>query len=153
MLAMKVGRDIFDYINGIRNSSVKQKIKRRVQEYNVDRMIVDSLEKVQEKIFFVIISAEWSSDGQACVSSLAKLFTSANNSNLVAKVLDYDSNQDIVEELGVRRVPTVIMYDRQQHELGRYVQDTSRFSTVEEEILDVLKRSNKVSSPDVFRVG
>jgi hypothetical protein len=145
MLAMKVGRDIFDYINSIKNTAVKQKIRRRMQEYMVNPNIVNGLEKVEEKTFFVIISAEWSSEAQTCVSSLAKLFANTNNTNLVAKVVDYDTNQDIVEELNVRRVPTVIVYDRQQRELGRYVQDTSRYLTVEEEIHDILKRSNKIS--------
>jgi thioredoxin-like negative regulator of GroEL len=151
MLAMRVGRDIFDYINGIKNTAVKQKIKRRMQEYIVNQNIVNGLEMVEEKIFFVIISAEWSSEGQTCVSSLAKLFANTNNTNLVAKVVDYDTNQDIVEELNVRRVPTVIVYDRQQCELGRYVQDTSRYSTVEEEIHDILKRSKKISYSEATR--
>jgi thioredoxin-like negative regulator of GroEL len=151
MLAMKVGRDISDYVNTVRNTAVKQKMKRRIQEYNISPTIADDLGKVEEKTFFVIISGEWSSESQTCVSSLAKLFKTANNSNLVAKVVDYDSNQDIVEELNVRRVPSVIVYDRQQHELGRYVQDTSRFATVEEDLLDILKRSKKISSPEVPR--
>jgi thioredoxin-like negative regulator of GroEL len=151
MLAMRVGRDIFDYINSIKNTAVKQKIKRRMQEYIVNQNIVNGLEMVEEKIFFVIISAEWSSEGQTCVSSLAKLFANTNNTNLVAKVVDYDTNQDIVEELNVRRVPTVIVYDRQQRELGRYVQDTSRYSTVEEEIHDILKRSKKISYSEATR--
>ncbi len=149
MLAMKVGRDIFDYVNTVRNTAVKQKMKRRIQEYNVNPTIAYELGKVQEKTFFVIISGEWSSDDQTCISSLAKLLKSASNSNLVAKVLDYDSNQDIVEELNVKRVPTVIVYDRHQRELGRYVQDASRFATVEEDLLDILKRSNRISSPRV----
>ena len=149
MLAMKVGRDILEYVNTVRNTAVKQKMKKRIQEYNVNPTIANELSKVMEKTFFVIISGEWSSDDQTCISSLAKLFKNASNSNLVAKVLDYDSNQDIVEELNVRQVPTVIVYDRQQRELGRYVQDTSRFATVEEDILDILKRSNKISSPQV----
>jgi thioredoxin-like negative regulator of GroEL len=151
MLAMRVGRDIFDYINSIKNTAVKQKIRRRMQEYIVSQNIVNGLEMVEEKIFFVIISAEWSSEGQTCVSSLAKLFANTNNTNLVAKVVDYDTNQDIVEELNVRRVPTVIVYDRQQRELGRYVQDTSRYSTVEEEIHDILKRSKKIGYSEATR--
>jgi len=153
LLAMKVGRDVFDYINSMRNPAVKQKTKKRIQEYNVNPNIVESFERVEEKIFFVIISAEWSSEGQTCISSIAKLLTSTNNANLVAKVLDYNRNQDIVEELRVRRPPTVIVYDRQQHELGRYVQDTSRFSTVEEEILDILRRANKISYSETLRFG
>jgi len=148
MLALKVGRDIFDYINNIRNSTVKQRLKKRLQEYSIDPHIVDGLERIEEKIFLVIISAEWSSEAHTCVSGLGKLLISANNTNLVAKVIDYDSNQDIVTELEVTKVPTVIVYDRQQHELGRFVQNVSRHSTVEEEILDILQRSDKIHFPE-----
>jgi thioredoxin-like negative regulator of GroEL len=151
MLAMKVGRDIFDYINSLRNSAIKQKMKRRIQECTINSSIVDGLESLQEKIFLIIISAEWSSEAQTCVSSIAKLLANVNNTNLVAKVVDYDTNQDIVEELNARCVPTVIVYDRHQQEVGRYVQDSSRYSTVEEEILDILKRSNKITFSEARR--
>ena len=146
MLAMKVGRDIFDYVNSVKNSAVKQKMKKRTQEYTINPTVVDGFERLEEKVSLVIISAEWSSEGQACVSSLAKLLMSANNKNLVAKVVEYDNNQDIVAELDVMHVPTVIVYDRQQRELGRFVQSMSRHATVEDEILDILKKSNKITS-------
>jgi len=143
MLSMKVGRDVFDYINTVRNSSVKQRMKKRVQEYMVNPSITEQFEKLEEKLFLVIIAAEWSSEAQTCVSDLAKLLKTANNANLVAKVVDYDNNQDIVEELSVKRVPTVIVYDRQQRELGRYVEGVSRSPSVEEEIINIIEKSDR----------
>jgi len=143
MLTMKIGKDIFDYINNIRNSKAKQTMKKRVQEYLPKEEYVEKLERIDGKLYFAVFSAEWSPDCQAHVPSLAKLLLAARNSNLVVKIVDYDENRDIAEELGVLRIPTIIVYDKSWHELGRFVEKPQRYGTIEEELCAIIEKPTK----------
>jgi len=143
MLTMKIGKDIFDYINNIRNSKAKQTMKKRVQEYLPKEDNIEKLERIDGKLYFAVFSAEWSPDCQAHVPSLAKLLLAARNSNLVVKIVDYDENRDIAEELGVLRIPTIIVYDRSWHELGRFVEKPQRYGTIEEELCAIIEKPTK----------
>lgn len=140
---MKIGKDIFDYINNIRNSKAKQTMKKRVQEYLPKEDNIEKLERIDGKLYFAVFSAEWSPDCQAHVPSLAKLLLAARNSNLVVKIVDYDENRDIAEELGVLRIPTIIVYDRSWHELGRFVEKPQRYGTIEEELCAIIEKPTK----------
>jgi len=141
LIAVKIGKDIFEYINNIKNSRARQVMKRRVQEYLPK--LTEKFEAIQDKYFFIVFSSEWSPDCQAHIPSLAKLLVVTKNNNLVAKVVDYDGNRDIAEELGILRIPTVILYDKKWRELGRFVEKPQRYSTMEEELWSFIEGSEK----------
>jgi thiol-disulfide isomerase/thioredoxin len=143
MLTMKIGKDIFDYINNIRNSKAKQTMKKRVQEYLPKEEYVEKLERIDGKLYFAVFSAEWSPECQAHIPSLAKLLLAARNSNLVVKIVDYDENRDIAGELGALRIPTIIVYDKSWHELGRFVEKPQRYGTIEEELCAIIGKPSK----------
>ena len=141
MMAMKIGQDIFDYINTVRNPSNKQTMKRRVQEYQPKQEIVDNFSGLNSRYFVVVFSAEWNAECRAHIPSLAKLLIQANNSNISVKVVDFDENRDIAEEMRVLRIPAVIVHDKSWRELGRFVEKPQHGATLEEELWDIVKKS------------
>jgi thiol-disulfide isomerase/thioredoxin len=140
-MAMKIGRDIFDYVNTVRNPNNKQTMKRRVQEYQPKQEVVDYFSALTSRFFVVVFSAEWSAECRAHIPSLAKLLIQANNSNVLVRVVDFDENRDIAEEMRVLRVPAIIVHDKSWRELGRFVEKPQRGATLEEELWDVFKKS------------
>jgi thiol-disulfide isomerase/thioredoxin len=140
-MAMKIGQDIFDYINTVRNPSNKQTMKRRVQEYQPKPDIVENFSTIASRYFMVVFSAEWNAECRAQIPSLAKLVIAANNSNVSVKVVDFDENRDIAEEMRVLRIPTIVVHDKSWREIGRFVEKTQRGGTLEEELWDIVSKS------------
>jgi thiol-disulfide isomerase/thioredoxin len=140
-MAMKIGQDIFDYINTVRNPSNKQTMKRRVQEYQPKPDIVENFSTIASRYFMVVFSAEWNAECRAQIPSLAKLLIAANNSNVSVKVVDFDQNRDIAEEMRVLRIPTIVVHDKSWREIGRFVEKTQRGGTLEEELWDIVSKS------------
>jgi thiol-disulfide isomerase/thioredoxin len=140
-MAMKIGQDIFDYINTVRNPNSKQTIKRRVQEYQPKQDTVDKFASLNSRYFMVVFSAEWNAECRAHIPSLAKLIILANNNNISVKVVDFDENRDIAEEMRVLRIPAVVVYDKSWRELGRFVEKPQHGATLEEELWDIVSKS------------
>jgi thiol-disulfide isomerase/thioredoxin len=140
LMAMKIGQDIFDYINTVRNPSSKQTMKRRVQEYQPKPDIVDKFSTISSRLFMVVFSAEWSGECRAQIPSLAKLLIETNNSNILAKVVDFDENRDIAEEMGVLRIPAIVVHDKSWREIGRFVEKPQHGGTLEEELWDIVRK-------------
>ena len=141
MMAMKIGRDLFDYINNVRNPSSKQTMKRRVQEYQPRPDIVDKFSSVNTRFFIVVFSAEWNGECRAHIPSLAKLVIQANNNNFLVKAVDFDENRDIAEEMGVLRIPTIVVHDKSWREIGRFVEKPQHGATLEEELWSIISKS------------
>jgi thiol-disulfide isomerase/thioredoxin len=140
-MAMKIGHDVSDYINNVRNPNSKQTMKRRVQEYQPKLDILDSFSTVDKRYFIVVFSAEWNVECRAQIPSLAKLVIAAKNSNISVKVVDFDENQDIAEEMRVLRIPTIIIHDKSWREIGRFVEKPQHGATLEEELWEILNRA------------
>ncbi|MEM2897221.1 MAG: thioredoxin family protein [Candidatus Bathyarchaeia archaeon] len=143
MIATKLGKNIFDYINEVKNSKIKQTIKKRVQEYSLKTDLIENFEMIDEKYFLITFSAEWSPECQAQIPVLAKLLIVTKNDNLIVKVIELDENRDIAEEFGVTHVPTIIVYDRRWNELGRFVEKPKHYSTLEEELWEIFEKFYK----------
>lgn len=141
MMAMKIGKDIFDYINTIRNPNSRQTMKRRVQEYQPKQEIVDKFSAINSRCFMVVFSAEWNGECRAIIPGLAKLMIQANNSNVSVKVVDFDENRDIAEEMRVLRIPTIVVHSKSWRELGRFVEKPQHGATLEEELWDIVSKS------------
>ena len=144
-MAMKIGQDIFDYINTVRNQNSKQTMKRRVQEYQPKQDIVDRFAALNSRYYMVVFSAEWNAECRAHIPSLAKLMIQANNSNVSVKVVHFDENRDIAEEMRVLRIPTIVVHDRSWREIGRFVEKAQHGGTLEEELWEIVKKSANVT--------
>ena len=138
MMALRVGKDPFDYINEVKVQKSKQAMKRRVQEYTPNRGSVNKLERVDEKFYLIVFSADWCSDCVAYVPGLAKTLVMAKNNMLMARVVDYDGYRDMAEEYNIRAIPTIIVFDKSWREVGRFVETPKKFGTVEEELCAIL---------------
>ena len=137
-MALRVGKNLFDYINEVKLEKSRHSMKRRFQEYAPNRVLLDRLERVDQKHYLIVFSAEWCSDCVAYVPDLAKALMMAQNIMLSAKVVDYDAYRDMAEEFRVRAVPTIIVFDKNWKEVGRFVEGPRRFGTVEEEMCGIL---------------
>jgi thioredoxin-like negative regulator of GroEL len=65
----------------------------------------------------------------------------ANNTNFLVKVVDYDENRDIAEEMRVLRIPAVVVHDKAWREVGRFVEKPQHGATIEEELWDIVSKS------------
>ncbi len=138
MMALRVGKDLFDYINEVKVQKSRQAMKRRLQEYVPNRESLDRLERVDEKFYLIVFSADWCSDCVAYVPGLAKTLVVAKNNMLMARVVNYDNYRDMAEEHSVRAIPTIIVFDKVWKEVGRFVETPRKFGTVEEELCAIL---------------
>lgn len=138
LMALRVGKDPLDYINEAR-AQKRQTMKRRFQEYNPNEKFVDRFERVDEKFYLIIFSADWCSDCHVYVPSLAKTLLIAKNNMIAARVVDYDNYRDIADELNVRAIPTMIVFDKNWREVGRFVETPRKSGTVEEDICMIIE--------------
>ena len=138
MMALRVGKDLFDYINEVKVQKSRQAMKRRLQEYVPNALSLDNLERVDEKFYLIVFSADWCSDCVAYIPGLAKTLVVAKNNMLMARVVDYDGYRDMAEEYNVRAIPTIIVFDKAWKEIGRFVETPRKFGTVEEELCAIL---------------
>ncbi len=138
MMALRVGKDLFDYIKEMKVQKSRQAMKRRLQEYVPNAVSVDKLERVDEKFYLIVFSADWCADCVAYVPGLAKTLVVAKNNMLMARVVNYDDYRDMAEEYGVRDIPTIIVFDKAWKEIGRFVETPRKFGTVEEELCAIL---------------
>jgi len=137
-MALRVGKDLFDYIKDVKLEKSRHSMKRRFQEYAPNQVSVDRLERIDQKHYLIIFSAEWCSDCVAYIPDLAKALMMAQNNMLSAKVVDYDAYRDMAEEFRVRAVPTIIVFDKNWREVGRFVESPTMYGTVEEELCGIL---------------
>ena len=138
--------NLWDYINAIRNPTVKQTIKKRVQEYQPKADVIDKFSSVTDRYFFVVFATEWNSECRAQLPNLMKVFISASNAALNVKVIDFDENRDIADELNVLRIPTIIVHDRSWKELGRFIEKPQHGATLEEELWEIIEKRDQKTS-------
>ncbi len=146
MMALRVGKDPFTYINEVKVQKSRQSMKRRLQEYVPNQASVDRLERVDEKFYLIIFSADWCSDCLAYLPGLAKTLIMAKNNMLMARVVDYDGYRDMAEEYNIRAIPTMIVFDKSWKEIGRFVETPRKFGTVEEELCAILDSKGPMKS-------
>ena len=71
MMALRVGKDPFDYINEVKIERSKHAMKRRLQEYTPNPSSIDKMENIDQKYHLIVFSAEWCGDCVAYVPALA----------------------------------------------------------------------------------
>ena len=132
-----------DYINNIKNSNVKGTVKKRVQEYRPNRAVIEKFSSLTDRFFFVVFATEWNTECRDQLPNLAKVFVAANNAALNVKVIDFDENRDIADEMRVLRIPTVIVHDRAWREIGRFVEKPQHGGTLEEELWQIIEKNSQ----------
>jgi len=130
-----------DYVNTIKNTTVKSTIKKRVQEYEARPYVVEKFSSLMDRYFFVVFATEWNAECREQLPSLVKLFTIVNNAALNIKVIDFDENRDIADEMNVLRIPTIIVHDRAWREIGRLVEKPQHGGTLEEELWEIIEKN------------
>jgi thiol-disulfide isomerase/thioredoxin len=135
--------NLWDYINTIKNPTVKQTIKKRIQEYQPKTDVIDKFSSITDRYFFVVFATEWNSECRAQLPNLARVFLAANNAALNIKVIDFDENRDIADEMNVLRIPTIIIHDRAWREIGRFVEKSQHRGTLEEELWEIIEKNNQ----------
>ena len=135
--------NLWDYINSINNPNVKQTIKKRIQEYQPDDRIIEKFSGLTDRYFFVVFATEYNGECRAQLPNLAKVFVAAKNAALNVKVIDFDENRDIADELGVLRIPTVIVHNRAWHEIGRFVEKPKYGGTLEQELWTIIEKDSQ----------
>jgi thiol-disulfide isomerase/thioredoxin len=135
--------NLWDYINTIKNPTVKQTVKKRIQEYQPKQEIIDKFSSLTDRYFLVVFATEWNAECRAQLPGLAKLFLSANNAALNIKVIDFDENRDIADEMKVLRIPTIIIHDRAWREIGRFVEKPQHGGTLEEELWEIIEKNTQ----------
>ncbi len=135
--------NLSDYINTIKNPTVKQTIKKRIQEYHPKIDVIDKFSSITDRYFFVVFATEWNAECRAELPNLAKVFVAANNAALNIKVIDFDENRDIADEMNVLRIPTIIVHDRAWREIGRFVEKSQHGGTLEEELWKIIEKNDQ----------
>ena len=130
--------NLWDYVNAIKNPTVKQTIKKRVQEYRPKVDVIDKFSAVTDRYFFVVFATEWNAECRAQLPNLMKVFAAANNAAINIKVIDFDENRDIADEMNVLRIPTIIVHDKAWREVGRFVEKPQMGGTLEEELWKIV---------------
>ena len=133
--------NLWDYVDNIKNSTVKQTIKKRIQEYQPKSYVIDKLSSLTDRFFFVVFATEWNGECRAQLPNLAKVFVAANNAALNIKVIDFDENRDIADEMNVLRIPTIIVHDRAWREIGRFIEKSQHGGTLEEELWGIIEKN------------
>jgi thiol-disulfide isomerase/thioredoxin len=138
MMALRVGKDVFDYINDVKIERSKHAMKKRLQEYTPNPNSIDRLENIDQKFHLIVFSAEWCGDCVAYVPALAKSLAIAKNAMVQARVVDSDNYRDMADEMNVRKLPTIIVFDKNWREIGRFIESPRKYGTVEEELCAIL---------------
>lgn len=133
--------NLWDYINNIKNPSVKQTVKRRIQEYQPKADVIDRFSSITDRYFLVVFATEWNAECRAQLPNLAKVFVAANNAAVNIKVIDFDENRDIADEMKVLRIPTIIVHDKAWREIGRFVEKPQFGGTLEEELWAIIEKN------------
>ena len=132
--------NLWDYVNNIRNSTVKSTIKKRVQEYQPKPQIIEKFSGLTDRYFFVVFATEWNVECRAELPNLMKFFAATNNAALNVKVIDFDENRDIADEMNVLRIPTIIVHDKSWREIGRFVEKPQHGETLEDDLWEIIQK-------------
>lgn len=135
--------NLWDYVNTIKNPTVKQTIKKRVQEYQPKTDVIDNFSAVTDRYFLVVFATEWNAECRAQLPNLMKVFAAANNAAINIKVIDFDENRDIADEMSVLRIPTIIVHDKAWKEIGRFIEKPQMGGTLEEELWKIMNKNQQ----------
>jgi len=137
-------------IKNYENYSPKSKIVNAIKEFVLNN---------QEKLKILAIGADWCPDSSRNVPGIVKLIKEMKNIDIELHILygvksDYSKkNKNSVwdeensppeatdPKFGLKNLPTFYFFNKKGNYLGRIVENPKKFSTLEEDLLNILKRS------------
>jgi thiol-disulfide isomerase/thioredoxin len=136
---LQVGSKPDEYLSKVERTARASEWKISLDSYIPDQTMVEKLARVKQKSTVVCFSAYWCKDCQKRVPELAITLRKAKNGGLVLLLIDYDQNKKLAEEMGVRAIPTFIVFGAKETEAGRIVENPSPpFKSIGEELLAMI---------------
>lgn len=109
--------------------------------YLPDSTTVAQIKPLLAKTHIKIVFGTWCSDSKVYVPHFFKILDDAGYSGKNVDIIAVDGNkkaQDgLIDSLDIQRVPTFIVYNDQNKELGRIIEHPN--TTLEADLLDILK--------------
>jgi thiol-disulfide isomerase/thioredoxin len=136
------------------NEVFRDKFLSRMETYKLNENAVEELRKHTNDIFVLVFSAEWCKDCMANVPILAllekkiglKVGVFGNSEKGTLKFRQKDGKMlasAIVNKFKIREIPHIVVFDVNGQELGKIIENPSFGKTLEEEILELVKKRFK----------
>jgi len=136
------------------NEVFRDKFLSRMETYKLNEKAVEELRKHTNDIFVLVFSAEWCKDCMANVPILAllekkiglKVGVFGNPEKGTLKFRQKDGKMiasAIVKKFKIREIPHIVVFDVNGQELGKIIENPSFGKTLEEEILELVKKRFK----------
>jgi len=111
-----------------------------IDSYTPNQDIISELKSIHNEIKIEVFVGTWCPDSKRNVSAYIKIMELVNNSFLTTSYIglprDKDSRQPFIQGKNIIRIPTFIVYVKNQ-EKGRIVENPLK--SVEEDLLDIIK--------------
>ena len=125
-------KEIFDYIND------DEILKSNFKDEKIPNLeIIDKMKKLMEYGKIVCISETWCKDCKRDVPKLGKMAEFLPKWEFLVLKRDDES---VKSTFSVTAIPTTIIYDTQNNELGRIIEN-KKYTCLEEDILRIIKKS------------
>lgn len=110
--------------------------------YAPDSTMVTEIKPLLKNTHIKIIFGTWCGDSKVYVPHFFKLLDAADYSGKNVDIIAVDGHKKaengLVDSLDIQRVPTFIVYNEKNKELGRIIEHPT--TTLEADLLDILKR-------------
>ncbi len=113
------------------------------RDYKVDDSLLIELKKVPLTYHIVIVLGTWCGDSKYWVPNFLKVMDQIGLPEKSLKFIAADGNKkaehNLIDNLNILKVPTFIIYDKNNKELGRIIEGPQE--TLEIELLKILKKA------------
>jgi thiol-disulfide isomerase/thioredoxin len=140
--------NVSDYL--LTSSNKTMAFKENLEKYKPDEETINKLKNYTEKVLLFAFSAEWCPDCQKHVPALGKIAVSTGIKVKIFGHLMRDPKRPKgywsippsppeVEMFNVRRIPTIIILDREGNGLGQIVENPPEGKTLEKALLAIIE--------------
>jgi len=141
---------IEDYISSMSNR-FKEKFLDRKESYQPNHEAIDKLKKEALKYTVVVFSAEWCKD---CAKNIPVLWLISEFTGLEIRVFGHLKRDPLnpktlwrippsppeVETFDVKKIPWILIFDKEGEEVGKIIENPMYTSSVEEELLYLIAK-------------
>jgi thiol-disulfide isomerase/thioredoxin len=144
----KNSENVSDYIST--SSKKTMAFKENYEKYKPDEETTNKLKSYKEKVLVFAFSAEWCPNCQKHIPALGKIAVSTGIKVKIFGHLMRDPKKPKgywrrppsppeVEMFNVRRIPTIVILDREGNGLGEVVENPPEGKTLEKALLDIIE--------------
>jgi len=131
----------------------RERADERLRTYRLKEEVAGELKRYKNKVFVVVFSAEWCL--KDCAPNVPVLPLLADKTGIAVRVFGGLMRDPLnpkerwrippsppeVRDFKVEKVPTIFVFDKNGEELGKIVENPSAGRTLEEEILDLARKT------------